>query len=75
MNAKTDFVELEMKEKLLTIDELAKYLQLSRRTIFRMLKRGELPAFKVGKHVRFRWDEVDKWLHQNRMSPMDREHP
>lgn len=43
----------------LTLKQLADHLQLSERTIYRLLGRGELPGFKVGGHWRFRWAVVD----------------
>jgi len=37
------------KEEYLTVEEVAKKLKLSKITIYRMLKKGELPAVKFGK--------------------------
>lgn len=50
-----------MNDEILTIDELAEYLKVSRVTINRLRDRG-LPWFKVGKNVRFKKNEVLKWL-------------
>ncbi|MBX6363503.1 MAG: PTS sugar transporter subunit IIA [Gemmatimonadetes bacterium] len=47
---------------LLTTRQLAEYLQLSERTIYRLLERGEIPALKVGGQWRFRKSAVDEWL-------------
>ncbi len=57
----------------LTLKQLAEHLQLSERTIFRLLGRGELPGFKVGGHWRFRRAVVDYWmdLRMGRMSPAE----
>lgn len=46
----------------LTLKQLAEHLQLSERTIYRLLGRGQLPGFKVGGHWRFRRAVVDYWL-------------
>src|SRR5512143_3563998 len=46
----------------LTLRQLARHLQLSERTIYRLLGRGQLPGFKVGGHWRFRRSVVDYWL-------------
>jgi nitrogen PTS system EIIA component len=46
----------------LTLKQLAEHLQLSERTIYRLLGRGQLPGFKVGGHWRFRRSVVDYWL-------------
>lgn len=57
----------------LTLRQLAEHLQLSERTIYRLLGRGQLPGFKVGGHWRFRRSVVDYWLDLRmvRMSPAE----
>lgn len=45
--------------------QLAEYLQLSQRTVYRLLERGDLPAVKVGGQWRFRKATVDEWLDVN----------
>lgn len=47
---------------LFTPKQLAEYLQLSPRTVYRLLERNELPGFRVGGQWRFRKSEVDYWL-------------
>lgn len=54
-----------MNERTLTIKELAKYLNVTERTIYNLLERGELPGFKVGANWRFRKEEINKWIEQN----------
>jgi len=49
---------------LLTTRQLAEYLQLSERSVYRLLERGELPAARVGGQWRFRKSAVDAWLAQ-----------
>jgi PTS system nitrogen regulatory IIA component len=57
----------------LTLKQLAEHLQLSERTIYRLLGRGQLPGFKLGGHWRFRRSVVDYWLdlRMGRLSPVD----
>jgi nitrogen PTS system EIIA component len=50
---------------LLSPKQLAEYLQLSQRTIYRLLERGDLPAVRVGGQWRFRKAAVDEWLDLN----------
>jgi excisionase family DNA binding protein len=47
--------------RILTVGEVADYLHVSHSTIFRLLKRKELPAFKVGRDWRFDVKEIDRW--------------
>jgi PTS system nitrogen regulatory IIA component len=45
--------------------QVAEYLQLSQRTIYRLLERGVIPAVKVGGQWRFRKAAVDAWLDES----------
>ncbi|MEW6058328.1 MAG: helix-turn-helix domain-containing protein [Bdellovibrionota bacterium] len=47
---------------LLTVEELAKYLKIKPDTIYKKVRRGELPAIKLGKLVRFPKDLIDQWI-------------
>ena len=55
-------------ETLMTLEELAEYLRLSKDTVYRMAQTGKIPASKVGAQWRFRKDEVDEWLKQDRIA-------
>ena len=41
-----------------TVQDLAEMLQLSRKTVLRMVKRGELPCYHFGRAMRFRRTDV-----------------
>ncbi|HBA6368341.1 TPA: helix-turn-helix domain-containing protein [Escherichia coli] len=45
-----------------TLDELAAYLKVGKRTLYRLAAHGEIPAFKVDGTWRFRQSEIDQWL-------------
>ena len=49
-------------ERLLTVDQLAEALNVSRKTVYRLIDSG-LPHYRVGAHVRFRLPEVLDALH------------
>ena len=51
----------EMKTKVMTVQEVSSYLRVHPSTIYRMLKRHELPAFRVGSDWRFTVDAIDRW--------------
>ena len=42
--------------------EAALYLQIHPRTLARMARHGEIPAFHIGKLWRFRHSDLDAWL-------------
>lgn len=56
-----------MDDQLLTVDGLAEYLNISRRTMYRLLKAESLPAYRVGKQLRFRREDVDDWLQKRQV--------
>ena len=48
--------------RVMTLNELADFLRVHPSTIYRLLKRGGLPAFKVGSDWRFNSESIDRWL-------------
>ncbi len=57
---------------LMTVEEVAAYLQLQPETIRAMTRRGELPGFKVGsRRLRFRKADIDAWLESRKKQPND----
>lgn len=52
------------ENKVLTVEEVAKLLRVTDRTIRYMIRKGELPAAKVGKEYRILQAEVDKLFTQ-----------
>jgi excisionase family DNA binding protein len=49
---------------ILTIEELAEYLKVSKSTLYKLAQEGKVPGQKVGRHWRFRRGAVDLWLDQ-----------
>jgi excisionase family DNA binding protein len=47
---------------LMTIDDLAGYLKVKRRTIYEWLKHNKIPAVKLVGQWRFKKDKIDAWL-------------
>jgi excisionase family DNA binding protein len=54
------------KDELITIKDVAEFLQIAEKTIYRMAADGKIPAFKVGGSWRFRRKEIEKWLESRR---------
>ena len=53
-----------MKQEIFTLQEVADYLKVTARTIYRLLNDSELPGFKLGGAWRFRKTELDRWIGQ-----------
>jgi excisionase family DNA binding protein len=47
--------------KLVTVKELSNYLRVHPSTIYRLLKEGELPGFKLGSDWRFNLETIHRW--------------
>ena len=52
----------EINGRVLTVRDVSSYLRVHPSTIYRMLKRNELPAFRVGSDWRFTVEAIDHWL-------------
>ena len=51
-----------MEDNILTIEEVAKYLRVSDRTVYDWAQKGEIPAGKIGTVWRFKKSEVENWV-------------
>jgi excisionase family DNA binding protein len=59
---RSEFTKKVMLEKLLTLEEVADYLNVDKFTVYRLLAEKELPAFKVGNQWRFKRKQIENWL-------------
>jgi excisionase family DNA binding protein len=50
---------------LMTIEDLADYLKVTRRTIYDWLKHDKIPALKLVGQWRFKKDKIDAWLEEH----------
>ena len=53
-----------MGDDILTIEEVAKYLRVSERTVYDWAQKGEIPAGKIGTVWRFKKSEIEKWVNE-----------
>jgi len=44
--------------QIMTVEEVADFLKLSKITIYKLVKKGQLPGFRVGNSWRFRKDKI-----------------
>ncbi|WP_442596049.1 substrate-binding domain-containing protein [Neobacillus sp. D3-1R] len=55
-----------MEEKVYTPDEVAQIFQISKHTVYELIKRGELIAFKIGNKMRIEQQELDRFKEQQK---------
>ena len=54
-------------DRLLTPDDVAELLGVPRATLYSWRYRGAgPPAIRVGRHLRYRWSDLDQWLDDQR---------
>lgn len=60
--------EEQTVENWVSMDGITKYLDISRETVLRWIKKG-MPAHKVGKVWKFKRSEVDEWVRSGNINP------
>ena len=60
-------------EKWSSIEDLAGHLQVHKDTIRLWIKKGEIPAHKVGRLWRFKISEVDGWICSGKSAEIHKE--
>jgi len=60
---------LMVNGNLMTIEDLADYLKVTRRTIYDWLKHNKIPALKLVGQWRFKKDKIDDWLEGQQSQP------
>ena len=62
----------EGQDALATLAEVAAFLRVPPATLYRWrYMGGGPPAYRVGKHLRFRWRDVERWLSERHDGPED----
>lgn len=56
---------MEQFGQLMTIDEVAEYLRVKKRTVYDWVKKDKIPAVKIVGLWRFRKQRIDAWLEED----------
>jgi excisionase family DNA binding protein len=49
-------------DELMTPQEVAHYLRVSKNKVYNLVKREDMPAYAIGGHLRFSKEQIDNWL-------------
>ncbi len=60
---------------IMTIGEVADYLKVTERTIYRLAGAKQIPAFKVGGSWRFSKVDIDGWIKKQSLEGLDESKP
>lgn len=56
-----------MNDQILTLKEVAAYLKLAEKTAYKLAAAGKLPGFKVGGSWRFKQEDIDHWIEEQKI--------
>jgi len=59
-------------EKWSSIEEIAGHIQVHKDTIRIWIRKGEIPAHKIGKQWRFRISEIDEWVSSGKSADINK---
>ena len=62
-----------MADEILTLKEVAQYLKLAEKTAYRLAADGRLPGFKVGGSWRFKREDIEHWIAEQKANNKKRE--
>ena len=57
-----------MNSTSLTPLEVAELLKITKNTVYELIKRGELPAYKVGRKLRIDKEDIDNYIKSQKSS-------
>lgn len=55
-----------MTDPILTLPEVAVLLKVAEKTVYTMAQTGQIPGFKVRGQWRFKHDDIDRWIEEQK---------
>ena len=60
-----------MDNQFLTVQEVSEYLHIKPATLYSKVESGDIPHYKIGRLVRFKREDIDRWMEDYRRDPSD----
>ena len=57
----------------MTVREVANYLNVDEKTVYRLAHKGALPGFKVAGTWRFKREDIDRWIEDQKKAAAQKE--
>ncbi len=54
--------KIEPEDTLMTLSDVAEYLQIAQRTVYQWAQRSQIPSFKLGNVWRFKRSDLEAWI-------------
>jgi excisionase family DNA binding protein len=51
-----------MEDRWLTVDDICKYLSITKDTVYKWIEQKGMPASKIGRKWLFRKEDIDDWI-------------
>jgi excisionase family DNA binding protein len=61
--------------EVMTIDQVAEYLQLHKQVVYRHVKNNHIPASRIGSTLRFKKSVIDAWLEDSALTSLKASRP
>ena len=58
-------------ERLMTVEEVCQLLRIKKSTLYQWVHQKQIPCLKVGRLVRFRAEDIEKWLEKKRQDMIE----
>lgn len=55
-----------MSQPAMTVKEVSQYLNVDSKVIYRLARQGDLPGFKVAGTWRFRREDIETWIEEQK---------
>ncbi|MBI2059866.1 MAG: helix-turn-helix domain-containing protein [Nitrospirae bacterium] len=62
-----------LRAEIMTVKQVADYLQMESHTVYKMARLGEIPSFKVSGRWRFKRDLIDEWFREKSLGRVRKE--
>ena len=65
---------MKVREKeIMTVIQVAEYLQMDEHTIYKLARSGRIPAVKIAGQWRFKKEIIDKWINEGSLENLNKE--
>ena len=71
----TGYKDAAMDDRWLSVEEIARYLGVSRDTIYNWISGGDMPAHRIGRFWKFKKEAVDRWVESGGAGANRTKHP
>ena len=61
-----------VEKEIMTVKQIAQYLQMDEHTIYRLARAGQIPAIKIAGQWRFKKEVIDKWINEKSIGNLNK---